>query len=131
MPTAELYVATYAPRHGSMSHWAIYLRVIPTGAHSDDEDECQHLIYQANGPENELELDVSAANPRKSRRSRELIFVSNIDSTRDIEEIKTKLTEQPMMNHIAAWSCQDWVMESLDTLEEEELWTLMHMERQR
>jgi hypothetical protein len=49
-----------------------------------------------------------------------VILVSSIDTVRDIEETKTKLEEQPMLNHFASWNCQDWVMEALETLESEE-----------
>ena len=118
MPTAELYVVTYTPLAHSMSHWAIYLRIIPTDVDPDDDGGCQHFIYQANGPEGNLALNVAEANPRHSRRCREVIMVSSID---DIEEVKTKLREQPMSNEVASWSCQDWVMEALETLDDEEL----------
>jgi len=121
MSTAELYVVTYRPLEHSWSHWAIYIRTIPRGVDPDDDDECKHSIYQASGLENELQLDISAANPRNSGRCQAVVFVSSIDTARDLKDIETKLEEQPMMNDIPTWDCQDWVMESLEMLEDEEL----------
>ena len=108
MPTAELYVVIYTPLEHSMSHWVIYLRTIPKDVDPDDNDRCEHLIYQATGPKNSLESIVSAVNPRHSRQFREVILVSSIDTARDIEETKTKLKEHPMSNDVASWNCQDW-----------------------
>lgn len=111
----------YTPLEHSTSHWAIYLPIIPKDVDPDDDDGCEHLIYQATGPENSLGSIVSAVNPRHSRRCREVILVSSIDTVRDIEETKTKLKEHPMSNNVTSWNCQDWVMEVLETLEGEEL----------
>lgn len=61
-----------------MSHWAIYLCITP-----GDGD---HRIYQANGQENDLALEVSPVNPRRSRRMQRLIFVSDIHRTSDVDE---------------------------------------------
>lgn len=49
MVQAELSVITYTPNVHSMAHWAIYLRVV-------DGSQTQHIIYQANGDEGDLEL---------------------------------------------------------------------------
>ena len=44
------------------------------------------ITYQANGQENDLALEVSPVNPRRSRRMQRLIFVSDIDRTSDVDE---------------------------------------------
>jgi len=90
-----------------MAHWAINLRA----AGSD-------LIYQANGDEGKLDLDIRKANPKNSSRFRKEIKVSDID---DEVEVKRILEGQPMNNDVASWNCQDWVMEALEALNDEML----------
>ncbi|KAI6128909.1 hypothetical protein EDD16DRAFT_26406 [Pisolithus croceorrhizus] len=114
MVSAELSVVTYAPRAHSMAHWAIYLRVVKGG-------QTKHLIYQANGNEGELHLDIREADPRASQRFSEQILVSEIDDGQAIAEVKQTLENQPMKNNVPTWNCQDWVMEALDDLDTEGL----------
>ncbi|KAI5980585.1 hypothetical protein EDD15DRAFT_916917 [Pisolithus albus] len=114
MVRAELSVVTYAPRAHSMAHWAICLSIVKG-------DQTKHLIYQANGDEGELHLDIREADPRSSRRFSEEILVSDIDDEQAITEIKQSLEKQPMKNDVPTWNCQDWVMEALDDLDTEEL----------
>ncbi|TFY82321.1 hypothetical protein EWM64_g1693 [Hericium alpestre] len=112
--TAELSVITYTPSAHSMAHWAIYLRIV-------EGNEIQHLIYQANGDEGELELDIREADPKASSRFRGLINVSDIDDQDTIAQVKETLERQPMQNTIPSWNCQDWVMEALEALNDEML----------
>ncbi|KAF8584453.1 hypothetical protein K439DRAFT_1633594 [Ramaria rubella] len=71
------------------------------------EGETKHLIYQANGDEGELELNVREANPRVSSRFRKQINVSDIDDEGTITEVKQTLERQPMKNNVPTWNCQD------------------------
>jgi len=115
MVHAELSVVRYRPLAHSKAHWALHLHIV-----GGDESK-QHFIYQANGEPGALALDVVEANPMQSQRFREEIFVCEIDGERAIAEVKECLRRQPMRNAIATWTCQDWVMESLETLNDEML----------
>ncbi|EPT01880.1 hypothetical protein FOMPIDRAFT_116431 [Fomitopsis schrenkii] len=114
MVHAELSVVRYKPAAHSKAHWALHLRII-------DTDKTRHLIYQANGEAGNLHLDVVEADPVKSRRFLEQIDICNIDTASDITDVERHLRRQPVRNEISSWTCQDWVMESLETLNEESL----------
>lgn len=47
------------------------------------------------------------------------MFVSEIDS-KDIKDVKNILESHPIDTDIATWSCQDWVLEALEALHDEE-----------
>ncbi|KAI8969542.1 hypothetical protein BD414DRAFT_450219 [Trametes punicea] len=111
MVHAELSVVIYLPQAKSMAHWAIYLQVV-------EGDETKHFIYQANGDEGELELDVREANPKASTRFCKQIDVSDLDNDNTITQVKELLAQQPMKNDIPSWNCQDWVMEALEALDD-------------
>ena len=114
MVHAELSVVRYKPAAHSKAHWALHLRIVDGG-------ETRHLLYQANGEAGNLHLDVVEADPLKSQRFLEQIDICDIDGTSDIAEVESHLKKQPMRNEISSWTCQDWVMESLETLSEESL----------
>ena len=91
MVHAELSAVIYDTTDKSMAHWAIHLRVT-------DDDDITHIVYQANGDEGELMLNVREADPASSRRFRKEIHVSDIDDESAIAEVKGILERQPMKN---------------------------------
>ncbi|EIN03905.1 kinase-like protein [Punctularia strigosozonata HHB-11173 SS5] len=114
MPTATLAVAIYRPQENSKSHWALWLSVTTDGVVED-------IIYHAAGEPGALALEIRHHNPRQSRRISQIIYVSDLDSERDIQEVRDIMDSQPLLNDIPVWGCQDWVMEALDTMDEEEV----------
>ena len=57
----------------------------------------------------------------KSLRFLDKIDIFDIDGAQDSADMDRYLQKQPMRNEISSWTCQDWVMESLETLSEESL----------
>lgn len=93
--TAELYVVICPIRVLRLPLGHIHPHPTQRWDH-DDDDQCEHLIYQANGPENKLRLDICTTNPRDANRHQEADFASGIDTAGDLEDIKVELEEQPM-----------------------------------
>lgn len=114
MVSAALSVIRYRPSTHSKAHWALCLLI------SDSWVEHQ-ILYQANSEAGNLQLDIVEADPKNSRRFLEQIHICYIDGTRDIADVERHLKRQPMHNEISSWTCQDWVMESLETLNDEDL----------
>lgn len=112
---SRLSVVIYIPGLSSMAHWAIYLRI---GA---DGTDFQHMIYQAVGEAGELEFNVLEADPKASARFKSEVEVSYIYGKHSIKEVQKVLEAQAMQNEMANWNCQDWVMEALETLHEDDL----------
>ena len=114
MVHVELSVIRYKPAVHSKAHWALHLHVV-------NGSEARDVIYQANGEAGNLHLDVVEADPMKSLRFLEKIDICDIDGAQDLADMERYLQKQPMRNEISSWTCQDWVMESLETLSEESL----------
>jgi hypothetical protein len=57
--------------------------------------------------------------PQDSSRFIKLVFVSEIDS-KDIAAVKSILESYPINTDVATWSCQDWVLEALEALHDDE-----------
>ena len=114
MVHAELSVVRYKPAAHSKAHWALHLRIVDGG-------EARHLLYQANGEAGNLHLDVVEADPMESQHFLEQIDICDIDGTSDIAEVESHLKKQPMRNEVSSWTCQDWVMEVLEALDEDNL----------
>lgn len=49
------------------------------------------------------------------------IEVGIIDGEKSVQEARQVFERQPMRNDISAWSCQDWILETLETLHDEGL----------
>jgi hypothetical protein len=115
MVNGALYVAEYRPQGGNVRHWALYLEV-------HDGGSVHRNIYQVVGPakgfEHSMVPDVA---PAQSGRFVKNIHVSDLDDRDTIQSVREILGNQAVRNDIATWSCQDWVMEALETLSEEQL----------
>jgi hypothetical protein len=115
MVSATLSVAVYRRVEHSKSHWAIHLLT-----RKDGEEE--HIIYQAAGDEGKLSVEIrEGVDPANSQRLMELILVSELDSTKVVEEARDIMSNQPVQNEVPLWTCQDWVMETLEALSDAEL----------
>jgi len=109
MPS-ELSVAQYLPESGNVRHWALYLE-IPGGSR----------IYQIIGSPTAFTYGHRKnVDPQHSSRFVESIFVSEIHPS-NIKDIKNILKTFPIQNDIATFSCQDWVLEALEALKDEDL----------
>lgn len=105
---AELSVAQYLPKNGNVRHWALYL-----------ETPSESLVYQIGGVPNDYHYDHREnVHPHDSVRFSALVFVSEIES-KDVEPVKI-LAFYPIITNVVTWSCQDWVLEALEALNDEE-----------
>jgi hypothetical protein len=95
---------------GNVRHWALYLQ---TSSGS--------WIYQVTGEPTAFTYGHrEGVDPANSSRFVESIFVSEIDRG-DVDAVKKILKNFPVQNDVATWSCQDWVLEALEALKDEEL----------
>jgi Family of unknown function (DUF6540) len=115
MVKGSLYVAEYRPTGGNVRHWALYLEIHDSGA-------VYRNIYQVVGPAKEFQLSiVPDVTPAQSRRFIKNVHVADFEDRGTIQSVREILRDQAIRNDIATWSCQDWVLEALETLSEEEL----------
>jgi len=103
----KLYVAMYRPVAGNYEHWALYL-----------ENNSEHTIYEVTGEYPHFKLNVVPGKPTSTNRHRTSIFVYDVNAT-DIPDFKNAISSMKPNNSISHWNCQDYVIESLDKLEEE------------
>lgn len=115
MVYGSLYVAEYRPKGGNVRHWALYLEVHDRGA-------VHRNIYQVVGPAKDFEFSmVQDIAPAQSSRFIKNVHVSDFEDRAAIKSVREILSNQAIRNDIATWSCQDWVMEALETLDDEML----------
>lgn len=113
MFSATLNVAMYRPAGGNVGHWALYLRIFYG-------NDIKHLIYQVNGEPKNFMRDVrEGVEPDKSARYRKLVHVSDIDDKDTVNEVCKIISTQIVRNDVSTWSCQDFVLEALEKLDEE------------
>jgi hypothetical protein len=72
-------------------------------------------------------LNVRTSNPQRSRRVKKIIEVT--DSLDDFDGAITALENLEIRNDILNWNCQDWVLEALEKLKDEEIISEDHYER--
>ncbi|KAJ3515448.1 hypothetical protein NLJ89_g1754 [Agrocybe chaxingu] len=115
MTSATLSVAICHAVLGSKAHWALYLSV-------KEGITRREVIYQATGPENQLHLEIREnLDPRSSERLNCLVHVSELISKEDVDQAEALIRQQEIKNNITRWTCQDWVLEVLEALDDEEL----------
>ncbi|MCJ1339736.1 hypothetical protein MMC09_005026 [Bachmanniomyces sp. S44760] len=112
--SASLYVALYDPRYqgGDISHWALHLDLHGYG----------HVLYEVIGGPGEFRLAQRTSAPDRSTQLRESVFVADIDGTDNIAHYyQIVANTNAIQNDIALWNCQQWVMDILETLQEEDI----------
>jgi len=103
-----LSVALYRPRWGNLRHWALYL---DTG----------NYVYEVTGEAMNFTAEVkSGIIPNSSGSWIESISVAEIQPA-DMAELHKIITETPVQNDVQGWCCQDYVMEALEGLNNEQI----------
>ncbi|KDQ54020.1 hypothetical protein JAAARDRAFT_209511 [Jaapia argillacea MUCL 33604] len=75
----------------------------------------------ANGEPTEFHLDVANdVDPRRSRRFIKNTLVAEINEG-CLDDVHTMIRDQPIRNNITTWSCQDFVMEAIESLHDADL----------
>ncbi|KAM0802264.1 hypothetical protein BDR22DRAFT_819811 [Usnea florida] len=104
----NLSVAMYKSPEGDYSHWALHL-----------EDCSEHTIYEAvNGYPHFKANIITGKKPNQSLRYQRSIFMYEINAP-DVPGLKEAVSSVKLQNDIVHWNCQDYVIETLDLLEEE------------
>jgi hypothetical protein len=125
MVSATLSVAVYRRVEHSKSHWAIHLLT-----RKDGEEE--HIIYQAAGDEGKLSVEIrEGVDPANSQRLMELILVSELDSTKVVEEARDIMSNQPVQNEVPLWTCQDWSWRRWRHCQMRSFWINIHTTRRK
>ena len=112
-----LSVAQYSSPSGGCGHWAFWLTI--TDAKSPAA--AKSIIFQLIGPgPGEFEFEVrSDMDPARSRRFIKAVAVCAYDSQAAIDRVAALLRAQKLSDGLQ-WTCQDWIMEALETLNAEE-----------
>ena len=104
----NLFVAMYKPPRGNFLQWAIYL-----------QDGSEDTIYEVVGENPLFEANIiTGRKPEQSTRYQRSIFIYKINPL-DVPSLKEKVSSVKLQNDVVHWNCQDYVMETLDLLEEE------------
>jgi hypothetical protein len=103
-----LWVALYQPEYGNLHHWALYL-------------DTHNYVYQVRGEPMDFTASViSGAIPMNSSRYVESVEVGEINPN-DVVELDRLIRATPVQNDVQSWCCQDYVMEALEALNEEQI----------
>ncbi|KAF7796765.1 hypothetical protein EIP86_007948 [Pleurotus ostreatoroseus] len=115
MVSASLSVAQYRSPAGGCGHWAFALTV------KTDQDTEITILQITNTRTGLFEFkELTDVKPASSDRYIRSVQITDIDSKASIENVKKLIRGQTIHNDKAQWSCQDWVIECLDTLHEED-----------
>ena len=109
-PETTLSVAIYQPHWGSLHHWALSLKC----------PDCTY-IYQVVGEAMNFTAEVcDTAVPEDSARFVESIKVAKINDG-DVVALHNTIISTPVQNDVVEWCCQDYVIEALKLLNEEQI----------
>lgn len=103
----ELYIAIYQPKEGNYKNWALYL-----------ENGSEHTIFEVIGSYPNFERNVMSGKPQSTSRHRKSILVATIRD-QDVEDLKTYMANMKVDNETALWTCQDYIIETIDGLYDE------------
>ena len=107
MGIRKLYVVFYRPRYGNYQHWALYLQT-----------DTDNLIFEVTGSHPNFKRNVVKADPRNSQSLVRMIFLDTVSSG-DIATVQNMATTTKIDNETVEWDCQEYVLDMLETLEEE------------
>ncbi|EEH11061.1 hypothetical protein HCBG_00516 [Histoplasma capsulatum G186AR] len=109
---AELFIAISQPRNQTLGtyHWALYLQISST----------EHAVFQIVGDPCNFKYDESSAAPQNSIHHIENIRVAEIDH---VDHFRQVVKDQKIENEMYNWGCQQWVLDVLEALVEDDLLT--------
>ena len=95
---------------GDLNHWAKFLK----------DEKAGDTLYDVIGEPMAFRLNVLPnIDPVESRSFVQNIFVADIDSAEDVQQVHRIARKQAIQNDIALWNCQQWVFDVLTSLHEE------------
>lgn len=77
-------------------------------------------MLQAKGSDGWFRYEPENRDARRSRSLVELVYICDVDVAK-VSMIKGVASKVPVKNVISGWNCQDYVLDLLDTLEEDEI----------
>jgi hypothetical protein len=98
------------PREGNIPHWSFFVENNAAGRGIIRDVVGRPGRFERNRADNVL--------PENSGLYRERIQVGDIDDVRAFEDV---LDSQPILNDVAHWSCQDYIMEALVELKDQDV----------
>ncbi|EEQ86238.1 hypothetical protein RJZ56_004111 [Blastomyces dermatitidis] len=109
---AELFIAIYQPRNQILGtyHWALYLQISST----------EHIIFQIVGEPCDFKYDERSEPLEDSTHHIENIRVAEIDH---VDHFCQLVRDQKIENEMYHWGCQQWVLDVLESLVEDDLLT--------
>ncbi|KAE8342430.1 hypothetical protein BDV24DRAFT_162320 [Aspergillus arachidicola] len=105
-----VYVAIITDE-GVFKHWAIFI---------DEPHEPDKIMLQARGSDGRFRYEPENGDARCLSDLDELVFLFNVKST-ETSTLKAVASDIPVRSDIHGWNCQDWVLDFLDKLEEENI----------
>lgn len=103
----DLCLAIY-PGGMAYKHWALFVN-----------NEAQPLMFHAQGSEGRFRFEERNADPQKSNSNPEIIKICDIHEG-NVPYLRSYARKQPL-NRGHGWNCQDYVLELIETAEEEEI----------
>ncbi|KAE8313801.1 hypothetical protein BDV41DRAFT_576507 [Aspergillus transmontanensis] len=92
-------------------HWAIFI---------DEPHEPEKIMLQARGSDGRFRYEPEYGDARCLSGLDELVFLFDVKST-ETSTLKAVASDIPVRSDIHGWNCQDWVLDFLDKLEEEDI----------
>ncbi|KJJ35543.1 hypothetical protein AFLA70_12g006270 [Aspergillus flavus AF70] len=96
---------------GVFKHWAIFI---------DEPHEADKIMLQARGSDGRFRYEPEYGDARCLSGLDELVFLFDVEST-GTSTLKAVARDIPVRSDIHGWNCQDWVLDFLDKLEEEDI----------
>lgn len=105
-----LYVAIYS-EGGVYKHWSLFI---------DTPEDSEKTILHIMGSSTNYYFDMRTSDARRSKSLSELVFLCRVDAAA-VGAIKDAGKKAVIHNEFPGYNCQDYVIELLDALEEEEI----------
>ncbi|KAK6535275.1 hypothetical protein TWF694_001743 [Orbilia ellipsospora] len=107
-----LFIAIYSTQEGNYKHWALYFQ-------TESDDYIFEVIGQQ--PDAGYERNVTRQPPEANPMFKKKYLVAEIDRG-DVKDVIDYLENRSEIHsEITDWCCQDFCLESLETLREDEL----------
>lgn len=107
MDSPKLYVAFFRPRYGNYQHWGLYL-----------ESDPEHLVFEVTGEHPSFKRHIETRRPERMEGFFHLLYVAALGKN-DVDIVKRVAAMVTVDNETVEWDCQEYVLDMLDTLEEE------------
>lgn len=111
MVSATLSVVQHKAIGGGCGHWAFHLLV------KDGDKKTDYILQIVNKDSPSFRYEeLEGVDPQASSKFiRPLLVIDSINGQENINSVKAIIAKQEI-KEVAQWSCQDWVLEALESL---------------